>query len=91
MKRRLGLITFPSHDWQCLDPLESHTQDEIDNNLKEERFGLPNDISREDIPEDDVSYWDRIENNQIEIRDLVDNVLTAHQHFRDSIKKYLFV
>ena len=91
MKQRLGLITFPSHDWQCLDPLESHTQDEIDNNLKEERFGLPNDIFREDIPEDDDSYWDRIENNQIEIRNLVDIVLTAYQHFRDSIKKHLFV
>lgn len=91
MKRRLGFITFPSHDWQCLDPLVSHTQDEIDNNLKEELFGLPNDIFKEDIPEDNDSYWDRIEKNQDEIRNLVDNVLKAYQHFRDSIKKHLFI
>lgn len=91
MKQRLGLITFPSHDWQCLDPLESHTQDEIDNNLKEERFGLPNDIFREDIPDADDSYWDRIDDYHAEIRNLVDNVLIAYQHFRDSIKKHLFV
>ena len=91
MKQRLGLITFPSHDWQCLDPLESHTQDEIDNNLKEERFGLPNDIFREDIPDTDDSYWDRIDDYHAEIRNLVDNVLIACQHFRDSIKKHLFV
>jgi hypothetical protein len=91
MKRRLGFITFPSHDWQCLDPLVSHTQDEIDNNLKEELFGLPNDIFKEDIPEDDDSYWDRIEKNQDKIRNLVDNVLKAYQHFRDSIKKHLFI
>ena len=91
LKRSLGLITFPSRDWECLDPLESHTQDEIDNNLKEERFGLPNDIFREDIPEADDSYWDRIVNYQAEIRNLVDNVLAAYQHFRDSIKKHLFV
>lgn len=91
MKRRLGFITFPSHDWQCLDPLVSHTQDEIDNNLKEELFGLPNDIFKDDIPEDNDSYWDRIEKNQDEIRNLVDNVLKAYQHFRDSIKKHLFI
>ena len=91
MKRRLGFITFPSHDWQCLDPLVSHTQDEIDNNLKEELFGLPNDIFKEDIPEGNDSYWDRIEKNQDEIRNLVDNVLKAYQHFRDSIKKHLFI
>lgn len=91
MKRRLGFITFPSHDWQCLDPLVSHTQDEIDNNLKEELFGLPNDIFKEDIPEDNDSYWDRIEKNQDEIRNLVDNVLKTYQHFRDSIKKHLFI
>ena len=91
MKQRLGLITFPSHDWQCLDPLESHTQDEIDNNLKDERFGLPNDIFREDIPDTDDSYWDRIDDYHAEIRNLVDNVLIACQHFRDSIKKHLFV
>lgn len=91
MKRRLGFITFPSHDWQCLDPLVSHTQDEIDNNLKEELFGLPNDIFKEDIPEDNDSYWDRIEKNQDEIMNLVDNVLKAYQHFRDSIKKHLFI
>ncbi len=91
MNRRLGFITFPSHDWQCLDPLVSHTQDEIDNNLKEELFGLPNDIFKEDIPEDNDSYWDRIEKNQDEIRNLVDNVLKAYQHFRDSIKKHLFI
>lgn len=91
LKRSLGLITFPSREWECLDPLESHTQDEIDNNLKEERFGLPNDIFREDIPEADDSYWDRIDNYQAEIRNLVDNVLAAYQHFRDSIKKHLFV
>lgn len=91
MKRHLGFITFPSHDWQCLDPLVSHTQDEIDNNLKEELFGLPNDIFKEDIPEDNDSYWDRIEKNQDEIRNLVDNVLKAYQHFRDSIKKHLFI
>lgn len=91
MKQRLGLITFPSHDWQCLDPLESHTQDEIDNNLKEERFGLPNDIFREGIPDADDSYWDRIDDYHAEIRNLVDNVLIAYQQFRDSIKKHLFV
>ena len=91
MKRRLGFITFPSHDWQCLDPLESHTQDEIDNNLKEERFGLPNDIFREDIPEAADSYWDRIDSSQAEIRNLVDSVLKAYQHFRDSVKKNLFI
>jgi len=91
MKQRLGLITFPSHDWQCLDPLESHTQDEIDNNLKEERFGLPNDIFREDIPDADDSYWDRIDDYHAEIRNLVDIVLIAYQQFRDSIKKHLFV
>ena len=91
MKRNLGLITFPSHDWQCLDPLVSHTQEEIDNNLKEELFGLPNDIFKEDIPEDDDSYWDRIEKNQDKIRNLVNNVLKAYQHFRDSIKKHLFI
>lgn len=91
MKRSLGFITFPSHDWQCLDPLVNHTQDEIDNNLKEELFGLPNNIFKEDIPEDNDSYWDRICKNQIEIKKLVDNVLKAYQHFRDSVKKYLFV
>lgn len=91
MKRSLGFITFPSHDWQCLDPLVNHTQDEIDNNLKEELFGLPNDIFKEDIPGDNDSYWDRICKNQIEIKKLVDNVLKAYQHFRDSVKKYLFV
>lgn len=91
MKRRLGFITFPSHDWQCLDPLVSHTQDEIDNNLKDDLFGLPNDIFKEDIPEDNDSYWDRIEKNQDEIRNLVNNVLKAYQHFRDSIKKHLFI
>jgi hypothetical protein len=91
MKQRLGFITFPSHDWQCLDPLVSHTQDEIDNNLKEELFGLPNDIFKEDIPEDNDSYWDRIEKNQDEIRNLVDNVLKEYQLFRDSVKKYLFI
>ena len=59
--------------------------------MKEELFGLPNDIFKEDIPEDNDSYWDRIEKNQDEIRNLFDNVLKAYQHFRDSIKKHLFI
>ena len=53
--------------------------------------GLPNDIFKEDIPDGNDSYWDRIEKNQEEIRNLVDNVRKSHQLFRDSVKKYLLI
>ncbi len=91
MKNRLSLIMFVSHNWQCLDPLTEHTHEEIDENLREKRFGLHNIICYEDIPEKSDEYWNRIENNQSEIRSMIDDVIHDYKVFRDTIKRHLFI
>lgn len=91
MKQHLNIIMYVSHDWQCLDPLIEHTQEETNNNLREERFGLHNIICKEYIISDYKSYYDKIEQYQQEVRDLVDSVCDTYQNFRDKINENLFI
>lgn len=91
MKKRLNIIMYVSHDWQCLDPLIEHSEEETDNNLRAERFGLHNIMCKEYIISNYNSYYDKIEQHQQEVRDLVDSVCDTYQNFRDRIKENLFI
>ena len=91
MKKRLSIIMYVSHDWLGLDPLVEHSQEEIDNNLREELFGLHNIICKEFVISDFNSYYGKIEQHQEEVRDLVDSVCETYQKFRDKIKESLFI